>query len=79
METTMIQVKKETAERLKRLKDYRRQSYDELINKLIAAEESETLTEQDIKEIKQGLDDVKAGRTRSLEAVAKELGIKLRG
>jgi predicted transcriptional regulator len=75
----MIQVKKETAERLRRLKDYGRQSYDELINKLILAEESETLTEQDIAEIKQGLDDIKAGRTRPIEAVAKELGIKLRG
>ena len=79
MKTTLIQVKKATAEKLRKLKDYSRQSYDELISKLIAAEESETLTEQEITEIKRGLDDVKAGRTRPIEAVAKGLGIKLRG
>ncbi len=79
METTMIQLKKGTAEKLRKLKDYERQSYDELINKLIQTSETEMLTEQDIKEIKQGLDDIKAGRTRSIEEVAKDLGIRLRG
>ena len=79
METTMIQVKKETAVKLRRLKDYQRQSYDELINKLLELNETEVLTEQDIEEIKQGLDDIKAGRTRPIEQVAKGLGIKLRG
>ncbi len=79
METTMIQLKKGTAEKLKKLKDYERQSYDELINKLILASETEMLTEQDINEIKQGLDDIRAGRTRSIEEVANGLGIKLKG
>lgn len=79
METTMIQVKRNTAEKLKRLKDYERQSYDELINKLIQMSEGEMLTEQEIKEIKQGLDDIKAGRTRSIEEVAKDLGVRLKG
>lgn len=75
----MIQLKKDTAERLKRLKDYERQSYDELINKLIQTSEAEMLTEQEINEIKQGLDDIRAGRTRSIEKVAKGLGIRLKG
>ena len=79
METTMIQVKRDTAEKLKKLKDYERQSYDELINKLIQMSEAEMLTEQEISEIKQGLDDIKAGRTRSIEEVAKDLGIRLKG
>lgn len=79
METTMIQLKRDTAERLKKLKDYERQSYDELINKLIQTSETEMLTEQEIKEIKQGLDDIKAGRTRSIEEVAKDLGVRLKG
>ena len=32
MQTTLIQVKKETANRIKSLKDYGRQSYDDIIN-----------------------------------------------
>ena len=79
MENTMIQIKKETAERLKKLKDYGRQSYDELIKKLIQTSEAETLTAGEIDEIKIGLEDIKAGRTRSIEKVAKDLGIKLQG
>ena len=79
MDTTMIQLKRVTAERLKKLKDYERQSYDELINKLIHTSETEILTEQEISEIKQGLDDIRAGRTRSIEEAAKSLGIKLKG
>ena len=79
MENTMIQIRKGTAERLKQLKDYNRQSYDELINKLIQSTEDEALTDEDIKEIKQGLDDIKAGRTLSIEKIAKNLGVKLKG
>ena len=79
MENTMIQIRKGTAERLKQLKDYNRQSYDELINKLLQRTEDDALTDADIKEIKLGLDDIKAGRTRPIEKVAKGLGITLRG
>lgn len=75
----MIQLKRGTAERLKKLKDYGRQSYDELINKLIQISEAEILTEEEISGIKQGLDDIKAGRTRSIEEVARDLRIRLKG
>lgn len=77
METTMIQLKKETTARLRRLKDYERQSYDELINKLIRTSATEIMTAEEIEEIKHGLDDIKAGRTRPIEKVANDLGIKL--
>ena len=78
METTMIQVKKETTEKLKQFKAYNRQSYDEIINQLMEDSDSEVLTDADVNEIKQGLDDIRAGRTRSIEAVAKDMGIKLK-
>ena len=78
MKTTMIQIKKDTAESLKDLKDYNRQSYDEIIRKLIEANEEDILTGEDIDNIKKGLDDIKAGRTIPLEKVAKDLGIKLK-
>ena len=78
MKTTMIQIKKDTAEELKKLKEYNRQSYDEIIRKLIEANE-DMFTEEDINDIKKGLDDIKAGRTRPIERVAENLGVKLKG
>ena len=75
----MIQIKKDTAESLKNLKDYNRQSYDEIIRKLIEINDEEMLTNKDIEDIKKGLDDIKAGRTTPIEKVAKDLGIKLKG
>ena len=74
----MIQVKKDTVESLKNLKDYNRQSYDEIIKKLIETNGEDMLTDKDIDDIKQGLDDIKAGRTTPIEKVAKDLGIKLK-
>jgi len=78
METTIIQLKKKTAEKLKSFKVYGRQSYDEVINKLIQEVEEEPLTDQEIKEIEEGLEDVKAGRVKPIGEVAKSYGIKLK-
>ena len=75
----MIQIKKDTAESLKNLKDYNRQSYDEIIRKLIETNDEDILTNEDINDIKQGLEDIKAGKIRPIEKVAKDLGIKLKG
>ena len=74
----MIQIKKNTAESLKNLKDYSRQSYDEIIRKLIETNEDDMLTDEDIHEIKKGLDDIKSGRTSPIEKVAEDIGIKLK-
>lgn len=35
MENTMIQIRKETANKLKTLKEYDRETYDEIINKMM--------------------------------------------
>ncbi len=73
----MIQLKKKTAEKLKTFKVYERQSYDEIINKMIQDAE-EPLTKDEINDIQEGLEDVKAGRVKSIEEVAKNYGIKLK-
>ena len=77
MEKTTIQLSIETLERLKTLKNFERQSYDEVLNSLIDNSEEESLSEQEITEIQKGLEDVKRGRVYSIEAVAKELKISL--
>ena len=78
MDTTMVQLKKKTTERLKTLKEYERQSYDEIINRLIQETEEGPLSDEEIKEIKEGLDDVKAGRVNSIGEVAKHFGVNLK-
>ena len=77
MEKTTIQLSIETLERLKTLKNFERQSYDDVLNSLIDNSEEESLSEQEITEIQKGLEDVKRGRVYSIEAVAKELKISL--
>lgn len=78
MEKTTIQLNYDTLERLKALKNMERQSYDDILNNLIDNIEDESLTEQEIEEIKIGLENVKRGRVKPIEQVAKELGITLK-
>lgn len=77
MEATTIQIKNKTLNRLKSLKEYSRESYDELINNLINEVEEGELTDKAIEGIKRGLDDIKNKRTTPIEEVAKEFGIEL--
>ena len=78
MEKTTIQINPKTLERLKSLKNFERQSYDELLNNLINNCEEESLNEEEINGIQRGLEDIKKGRVYPIKSVAKELGIILR-
>jgi len=78
MEKTTIQINFETLERLKSLKHSERQSYDEVLNGLIDNCEEESLSEEEIEDIKIALENVKKGRVKPIEQVARELGITLR-
>ena len=78
MEKTTIQINLETLERLKSLKNFERQSYDDVLNILIDSyEDDEILTEQEMKEIQIGLQNVREGKVKPIEQVAKELGVSL--
>jgi len=78
MGKTTIQIELSTLERLKTLRAFERQSYDDVLNILIENQEEETLTDQEIKEIKIGLENIRQGKFKSIEQVAKELGVTLR-
>lgn len=78
MEKTTIQINQNTLERLKVLKTVEKQSYDDLLNNLIDNIEEESLTEKEIEEIKEGLENIRKGHVKPIEQVAKELGIVLR-
>ncbi len=78
MDKTTIQIDFGTLERLKALKNFERQSYDEVLNILINNCEEEVLGEEEINDIKIALENVKNGKVKPIEQVAKELGIALR-
>ena len=78
MNKTTIQIRQNTLERLKSFKKFERQPYDDVLNSIFDAVEGESLSAEEIEEIKQALDDVKRGKVYSIEHVAKELGIRLR-
>jgi len=78
MKKTTIQISNETLERLKLLKSFERQSYDDLLNNLIDNDEEESLSEEEIEDIKIALENVKRGKVKPIEQVAKELGVTLR-
>lgn len=78
MEKTTIQINLETLEKLKSLKNFDRQSYDEVLNNLIDNCEEENLSEEEIEDIKIALENVKKGKVKPIEQVARELGITLR-
>jgi predicted CopG family antitoxin len=77
MEKTTIQINQSTLDRLKSLKRYERESYDEILNNLIIEAEDDTLSEDEIEDLKESLEEVKQGNIKPIEKVAKELGISL--
>jgi len=71
----MIKRRKETAQRLKSIKEYESQTYDEVINRVISIK-SEELSKEDLLNIEAGLRDIKKGRVYSSKDVSKRLGIE---
>ena len=78
MEKTTVQISTDTLERLKRLKQHEKESYDFVLNKLIDENEEDELSDEEIEDIKIALENVKKGKVKPIEQVAKELGITLK-
>ena len=78
---TTIQLEKSTKNKLEKLKEYKRETYDELVNKLIEISEfvnaEPELKEEFLEEIEDARKEIKAGKGISTEKLLKELGIKL--
>tara|TARA_Y100000310_G_C20686319_1_gene819257 strand:- start:3305 stop:3535 length:231 start_codon:yes stop_codon:yes gene_type:complete len=74
---TTIQIKEKTLNRLKYFKESSKESYDEIISKLMDSIEEGNLTDETIEDIKVGLKEVKEGKGEPIEDVAKEFGISL--
>ena len=76
MDTT-IQIDKKTRDRLKELKIHPRESYDKVVQRLLALRTDEgELSVETIRDIEKSLEDIKSGRTLSMHEVKQRLKIK---
>jgi predicted transcriptional regulator len=73
---TSIRVSMDMRDKLTDLKVHPKESYEDVIRRLVeTAVDNEPLSDATIKGIEESLADIKAGRVRSLEEVAEELGL----
>ena len=75
---TSIQVEKEIKERLDKFKNHPRETYNEVLARMIyllSEQNKEELSQQTIKNIRKSLNDIEKGKVYSLEQVEKELGL----
>ncbi len=76
---TSIQIEKETKKRLDKLKNHPRETYNQVLARLIyivSQEDEEELSPQTIKNIEKSLAEIKAGKIVSHEDVKRRLGLK---
>lgn len=74
---TTIQIDKKVRDKLKQLKIHPRESYNNVIERLIELRTDEgELSEDTIRDIEKSLEDVRAGRTLSMNEVKKRLKMK---
>ena len=74
---TTIAVKEKTKKKLEGMKAYPKQSFDEVITRFIQADQ-DTMSDQERRDIEIALKEIREGKTKSLEQVAKDMGISLK-
>ena len=79
---TSIQIEKSTLRKLRVFKEYRRETYDELLNKLMKIVEAISKREPEMKEeilreIEEAREEIRQGKGISTRQLVKELGIRL--
>jgi len=74
---TSIQLENKTKSKLNKMKIFPKESYDDVVNKLIniAEDDEGVLSKSTIKDLEEALDDVKKGRLLSHSQVKKKLGL----
>lgn len=75
---TSIQIEKEVKERLDKFKNHPRETYNEVLDRMIRimSEEDAELSPKTIKNIEKSLAEIKAGKVYSHKEVKKRLGLK---
>jgi predicted transcriptional regulator len=77
MEQSTIKLSKKTKNDLKRQMNHPGETYESVITRLLqVTQEDDVLSKQVIKNIEEGVADIKAGRVYTSEQVKKRLGLK---
>lgn len=74
-EAVTIKITPALKKKLDALKRFPRESYDEVIARLALQEEEDRITDEDIREIGEALEDIKAGRVYTTPELKKTLGL----
>ena len=74
MDTT-IKIKGDTRTKLENFKIYSKETYNDVIERLMKTVQDDDLDPQTIKNIRKSLDDIEKGKIYTLEHVEKELGL----
>ncbi len=74
-EVTTIKITPVVKQRLDKLRRFPRESYNEIISRLTMEDEEEGITEEDIRDIEEALEDIKAGRVYSTAQLKEKLGL----
>jgi predicted CopG family antitoxin len=73
---TTIRISYQTKELLDSLKHHPKESYEDVIERLATmAHDDEPLSDEEIEDMKASLEDIRAGRVKTLKTVRTELGI----
>ncbi|HVP95168.1 MAG TPA: hypothetical protein VMS89_08375 [Methanoregulaceae archaeon] len=76
-QTTTIVIRKDLKSRLDEVKIHPRETYNEVIERLIEClQDDEPLSADTLKAIEEGLEDIRNGRTIPMDEVMKDLGIE---
>lgn len=74
-EVTTIKITPSVKKRLDTLRRFPRESYNEIISRLTIEAEEEGITEEDIRDIEEALEDIRAGRVYSTDQLRSKLGL----
>ena len=78
MDQTSIAVSKKSKEEWESFKNYKQESFEAMINRILksqAEEDAELLTAEDISEIEQSVKDIKKGKFKTLEQMKTKYGL----
>jgi mRNA-degrading endonuclease RelE of RelBE toxin-antitoxin system len=73
--STTIKINEKTKAKLENLKLHTKETYNDVIERLVRAEQDDTINPQTIKNLKKSLNDIEKGRIYSLTQIEKELGL----
>jgi predicted CopG family antitoxin len=77
MPATTIQLQSEVKEHLDLLKRYPRESYNDVIKRLVGTRiDEDPLSEEAIEGIEEALEDIRKGRLHTEEEIRKEFGVE---